>query len=55
MGDDDPEELVDTGVNEAANLNLEIGAEDFDKIMPKENAYKHQMVNPMNLMWMKTY
>ena len=27
-------------VNEAANLNLKIGSEEFDKIMPESNAYK---------------
>ncbi|MGK0271127.1 MAG: pilus assembly protein FimV [Cocleimonas sp.] len=38
----------DNDVNSAANLNLEIGAEDFDKIMPENNAYKSKS-NDLNV------
>lgn len=37
---DEVEMDIAGNVNDAANLNLELGAEDFDKIMPKGHAYK---------------
>ncbi len=39
MGGDEPAEK-EIDISDAANLNLEIGAEDFDKLIPEENAYK---------------
>ena len=45
LGFSDTSDLMDDakdklGINEATNLNLEIDAEDFDKIMPEQHAYK---------------
>jgi len=37
---DEVEMDITGNINEAANLNLEIGAEEFDKIMPENHAYK---------------
>ncbi len=37
---DEVEMDITGNVNDAANLNLELDAEDFDKIMPKNHAYK---------------
>ena len=42
-GKSSADELSD--VSDAANLNLEIGADDFDKIMPENHAYKSTVDN----------